>query len=160
MSFDKSQGGSLSGLYIINFCVAPLALIYALAGANTQSYTKKIVTNSTIQIGYVHMAIIRPSDRLLTKTSFSIANIIGPQTFQARQAPGYIGAKITILVVNGAAMVTTAVLRIVYGWRNRRRAHAREAQLGAIASGEATVQELVAEEDMTDLRNPAFVYVY
>lgn len=57
MSFDSSQGGALAGIYLINFCVAPLALIYALAGSNTQSYTKKVATNAAIQIGYVKQRI-------------------------------------------------------------------------------------------------------
>lgn len=132
MSFaGDSQASALAGIYLINFCVAPLALIYALVGSNTQGYTKKIVTNEVVQIG------------------FSIANIIGPQTFQAKEAPGYISAKITILAVNAAAMIVAGLLRLLYGWRNSRQDKAGDSGHDSVDSG-----------DLTDLTNPKFRYVY
>jgi len=48
-----------------------------------------------------------------------VANIIGPQTYQAKDAPGYLPAKITVLAVVAAAMLVVCVLRIFYGFRNR-----------------------------------------
>lgn len=140
MSFySSSQAGSLAGIYLINFDVAPLALVYALVGANTQGYTKKVVTNIIVAIG------------------FSIANIIGPQTFQAKDAPAYIPAKITVFAVCGGSVVTTIALRALYGIRNKRTEAAREARLDA-APGDGT--NAVAEEDLTDRTNPVFHYVY
>lgn len=128
---SDSQASALAGIYLINFCVAPLALIYALVGSNTQGYTKKIVTNAVVQVG------------------FSIANIIGPQTFQSKEAPGYISAKITILAVNAAAMVVALLLRLIYGWRNSKREKA-----GSMG------HDGVNGEDLTDLTNARFRYVY
>ncbi|KAI1338675.1 MFS general substrate transporter [Xylariaceae sp. FL0016] len=144
MSFYRSsQGGVLAGIYLINFVVAPLALVYALVGANVQGYTKKVTVNAIVAIG------------------FGIANIIGPQTFLSWEAPGYISAKITIFAVNGGAMVFAILLRLLYGWRNRQRVKAREAELDAVRSGRLTIQALEErEEEETDGHNRAFVYVY
>ncbi|KAM6514458.1 hypothetical protein FSOLCH5_008698 [Fusarium solani] len=134
MSFyPDSQAGSLAGIYLINFDVAPLALIYALVGANIQGYTKKVTTNAIIAIG------------------FSIANIIGPQTFQARDAPGYIPAKVTVFCVCGGSVVVSILTRILYGVRNRKVVVARD-------SGEVVQEQ--APELLTDRNNPDFFYVY
>ncbi|KAL6232409.1 hypothetical protein BDW75DRAFT_247193 [Aspergillus navahoensis] len=81
--------------------VAPLILIFAWTGANFKGYTGKVTGCAFISAG------------------FSIANIIGPQTFQARDAPDYIPAKITIVVANVVAIVVSAALRVLYGRRNR-----------------------------------------
>ncbi|KAI1422613.1 putative allantoate permease [Xylaria sp. FL1777] len=142
MSFyDGSRGGVLAGIYLINFVVAPLALIYALAGVNTQGYTKKVATNAIVAVG------------------FGVANIIGPQTFLSWEAPGYISAKITIFAVSGAAIVVAAMLRLLYGWRNRQRVKERQAELDALSSGRIDIRTLEKLEE-TDMRNKAFVYVY
>lgn len=77
----------------------------------------------------------------LVAAAFSIANIIGPLTFQAKDAPEYvfvpnasswhwqntnhnryIPAKITILAVNAGAIVVSTSLRVLYGMRNARAA--------------------------------------
>ncbi|CAJ2507865.1 Uu.00g090510.m01.CDS01 [Anthostomella pinea] len=144
MSFYRgSQGGVLAGIYLINFVVAPLALVFALVGSNVQGYTKKIAVNAVVAIG------------------FGVANIIGPQTFLSREAPTYISAKITIFAVNGAAMVMAVVLRLLYGWRNRQSVRAREAELEAVRTGQMTVEALEDQEaEETDRQNRAFVYVY
>jgi MFS family permease len=139
MSFAHSQAGALAGIYLINFDVAPLALIYALAGANTQGYTKKVATNAAVAI------------------SFSVANIIGPQTFRKEDAPQYLPARITVFGVCGGAMLVTVLLRLLYGWRNKKTAAARAAELEAMDRGETDPR---CEEDMTDRTNPAFCYVY
>ncbi|KAJ5125095.1 uncharacterized protein N7515_008920 [Penicillium bovifimosum] len=102
MSFlpPDNQTGCLVGIYLVNTTVAPLALIYAWTGANYKGYTMKV------------------SGAAIVSAGFSIANIIGPQTFQAKDAPQYIPAKITIVAVNAAAIVVSTALRIVYGRRN------------------------------------------
>lgn len=142
MSFYDGRAGALAGIYLINFTVAPLGLIYSLVGSNTSGYTKKVTSNAALQVG------------------FGLANIIGPQTFRSHEAPGYISAKITIFATNVAAIAAAVLLRLLYGYRNRRTARQREAQLEALARGEIPVQELVDEEDLSDLKNPAFRYVY
>ncbi|KAI1751842.1 putative allantoate permease [Xylaria castorea] len=144
MSFYKgSRGGVLAGIYLINFVVAPLALVYALAGVNTQGYTKKVTVNAVVAVG------------------FGIANIIGPQTFLSWEAPGYISAKITLLAVNGAVIVLATMLRLLYGWRNRQRIEKRQAELDSLSRGLIDIRALEKLEGQeTDIGNKAFVYVY
>ena len=142
MSFlDPSyQGGKLAGIYLINTIVAPLALNYSWVGANTAGYTKRIGANALMAVG------------------FSFANIIGPQTFQAKDAPQYIPAKITLFAVAGGAMLVSALLRVLYAYRNASRRGLREAQLAdEVANVDAMERE---QEDLTDQGNPAFIYVY
>ncbi|KAL4969446.1 putative MFS transporter [Aspergillus stella-maris] len=104
MSFlpDDMQGGLLVGIYMVNTTVAPTILIYSWTGTNFKRYTGKVTACAMIQVG------------------FGIANIIGPQTFQARDAPGYIPAKITIVVTNAVAIGICTGLRVLYGIRNAR----------------------------------------
>ena len=135
MSFyNESQAGSLAGIYLINFDAAPLALIFALVGVNVQGYTKKVTTNALVAV------------------AFSIANIIGPQTFQGKDAPDYIPAKITLLSVGAATILFSIWLRGLYGQRNRK----RELDLGAAG----VVDDGEAARDLTDRTNPGFIYVY
>ncbi|RMJ25086.1 Male sterility protein [Aspergillus sp. HF37] len=139
MSFlpHSNQPGLLAGIYLVNTTVAPLALIFAWTGANFKGYTMKV------------------SGCTLVSAGFSIANIIGPQTFQAEDAPRYIPAKITLVAVNAASVVIATLLRVVYGMRN-----ARANRSGAPArsmieermAGDADVQDVHDDKD--------FRYVY
>ncbi|KAL2869473.1 major facilitator superfamily domain-containing protein [Aspergillus lucknowensis] len=135
MSFlpEENQAGCLVGIYMVNTTVAPLALVFAWTGANFKDYTMKVAGCALVSVG------------------FSIANIIGPQTFQARDAPGYIPAKITIVAVNAAAIVVSTALRVLYGVRN-----AKADRMGdsARSSIEAKLINGEREEDV------AFRYVY
>ncbi|KAE8332385.1 major facilitator superfamily domain-containing protein [Aspergillus sergii] len=132
MSFlpRSNQAGCLVGIYMVNTTVAPLALIFAWTGANFKGYTMKVTGSS------------------LVSAAFSIANVIGPQTFQAKDAPAYIPAKITIVAVNAGAIVVSTALRIVYGRRNARADRlgtpARSRMEGKLANGR------MAEEDVQD----------
>jgi sugar phosphate permease len=145
MSFisTDNQAGKLAGIYLINTIVAPLAIIYSWVGSNVASYTKRVAANAIVAIG------------------FSIANIIGPQTFQARDAPGYLPAKITIFGVAGGAMIISVVLRGLYGFRNRKTIQYRQAQLDEFSTSPGLSMEQSDEfQDQTDRANKAFVYVY
>jgi len=84
--------------------------------------------------------------------SFAIANIIGPQTFQAHDAPQYIPAKITILVVAALAGIAAVLLRVFLGARNKKRD-----KLG-IEPDHVTTEILFA--DPTDRENKQFRYIY
>lgn len=143
MSFmpKSNQGGTLAGIYLINTTVAPLALIYSWVGSNVAGYTKKVGANALVAI------------------AFSIANIIGPQTFQVKDAPGYLPAKITILAVDGAAIVVVIGLRLLYGIRNRRTSTNRAAMASETAPDQSSLDEST-DLDQTDRENPIFKYVY
>lgn len=83
--------------------VAPLAIIYNWVGANYNGHTQRVTVSAVVS------------------AAFGIANIIGPQTYQTKDAPGYLPAKITLLVVIASAVPITLALRVLYGHRNRTR---------------------------------------
>ncbi|CAD0083664.1 unnamed protein product, partial [Aureobasidium vineae] len=96
--------GSLAGIYLVNFIVAPLAIIYNWVGANYNGHTQKVTASAVIS------------------AAFGIANIIGPQTYRKDDAPGYLPAKITLMVVIASAIPITLALRALYAHRNSIRA--------------------------------------
>jgi len=126
----------LAGIYLVNAAVAPYALILATAGANYRGYTRKVAGGSIIA------------------AAFSIANIIGPQTFQAKDAPNYYPAKFTLVITTAAAVVVAAALRILYGYRNRR----------AEANGEPAMSHIEANavrgRTSVDFADPGYRYAY
>ena len=94
-----------------------------------------------------------------------MGNIIGPQTFQAKDAPGYLPAKIVVLATQAAAAGVAAAMFLYYVWANRRKDK-------AVLSGAAVAVEDQSEprhfqgteqqlwEDLTDTENDLFRYVY
>lgn len=77
-----------------------------------------------------------------------MGNIIGPQTFQARDAPEYLPAKITVLATQGVAALLAMVLFAYYAWSNRRREHAQ------------AEPDALEWTDLTDKENKSFRYTY
>ena len=147
MSFlpNGNTAGLLIGIYLVNAIVAPLPIIYHWTAANCAGQTKRAFASATVA------------------GSFSIGNIIGPQTFQARDAPGYHPAKIAVLATQAAAAVVAFVLYLYYVWENKR----RNARAGALilednehTGSEAEVTEEEAWGGMTDKQNMRFRYVY
>ena len=53
--------------------------------------------------------------------SFCVGNIIGPETFAANDAPQYIPAKMTIVIVLSFSMLITLVLMFLNSRENKRR---------------------------------------
>ena len=147
MSFlpHRNTAGLLIGICLVNAIVAPLPIIYHWTAANCAGHTKRAFASATVA------------------GSFSIDNIIGPQTFQARNAPDYHPAKIAVLATQAGAAVVTAVLFLYYVWENKRRNAASAA--GSITKNEELATEaLVTEEEawggLTDKQNLHFRYVY
>lgn len=58
---------------------------------------------------------------VLVSGDFSVGNMIGPQTFQARDVPGYIPASNTFLAMQVAAAGAVAVLLWYYILAHRRK---------------------------------------
>lgn len=91
----------------------------------------------------------------MTLVAFALGNILGTQTFQASQAPGYIGGKISILVTFGVLCFLVLVLR----WCNRRlNERNKEVLLGMGEDEKERVMEGLAFADQTDRQNPFFRY--
>jgi hypothetical protein len=84
----------------------------------------------------------------MVQAGFGVGNIIGPQTFQARDlAGGYIPAKITIMAAEVAAAFITVLIFIIYRSRNHRTLKT------------ARVDDGVGQ-NVTDKENKSFVYLY
>ncbi|PWW80903.1 MFS general substrate transporter [Tuber magnatum] len=136
MSFlpKSNRAGLLAGIYLVNSIVAVLIIIYNWLSANIAGHTKRTVSMS------------------LVAGAFSIGNIIGPQTFQARDAPNFYPAKIAVLTTQASAAVVAIVLRFYYGWQNSKR------------EKRSAVPKNLPEDskwlNLTDKENPNFRYVY
>ena len=141
MSFSPkhNRAAQLAGIYLVNAITATLIIIYQWTASNVAGQTKRVIAVSLIS------------------GSFSIGNIIGPQTFQAKDAPGYRPAKITVLATQAAGACIASVLFVYYVWANKRK-DAKQ------LSGEALEVENQSEkhlwEDQTDKENKTFRYVY
>lgn len=84
-----------------------------------------------------------------------MGNIIGPQTFQARDAPEYRPAKLAVLGTQAGCAFTTICLVSYYVWMNKKRdAAPRDAE----AEEKYLSPEVWAQ--MTDKENKKFRYAY
>ncbi|KAJ5875862.1 uncharacterized protein N7529_001446 [Penicillium soppii] len=131
----SNKAGVLIGIYLVNAIVATLPILYQWTMANCAGHTKRAFASA------------------LVAGSFSVGNIIGPQTFQARDAPEYHPAKIAVLATQAAAAFVSVVLFCYYKWQNRRRDQT-----------EGPIDETMIDETkwagLTDKQNPSFRYVY
>ncbi|KAG2733943.1 hypothetical protein G9P44_003468 [Scheffersomyces stipitis] len=140
MSFlpKSNQAGLLVGIYLINFIVAPLAIIYSWVGANFSGYTKKIGANLFIMFG------------------FAIGNIVGPQSYQHKDAPDYYPAKICLLVTQALSIIITWVIAFIYYRRNKSRDEEQKDELPLTEDEELKL----AWSNLTDFENRHFRYKY
>lgn len=137
MSFlpSSNRSGILAGIYLVNAVVAPLAIFYAYVAANFGGSTKRAFAAAVIS------------------GSFSVGNIIGPQTFQARDAPEYRPAKIAVLATQSGCALTVFVLFLYYFWMNKKR------RSNAVANEDEYLNPEVWAS-MTDKENKRFRYSY
>lgn len=129
-----NKPGLLAGIYLINFIVPVVAIILQWAASNIAGHTKRTVSIALIA------------------SAFSLGNIIGPQTFQAKDAPDYIPAKITLLATQGGCALMAVVLFLYYRWAN----NCRDKAGSEDTRGSATL----LSGNLTDKENPNFRYVY
>ncbi|KAM3526352.1 hypothetical protein NHJ13051_003507 [Beauveria bassiana] len=137
MSFlpTTNRSGILAGIYLVNAVVAPLAIFYNWTVVNVAGATKRAFACAVIS------------------GSFSLGNIIGPQTFQARDAPDFRPAKLAVMGTQAGCAAITCLLFVYYVWMNRRRADKTKQNEEAYKSPEVWA-------NMTDKENPHFVYTY
>ena len=127
-----NRAALLAGIYLVNAVVATLTIIYQWTAANVAGHTKRVVSVA------------------LVAASFSVGNIIGPQTFQARDAPQFVPAKIAVLATQAAGALVAVLLFAYYVWENRR----RDARFGKVEAAKRSW------ENVTDRENESFRYVY
>lgn len=137
MSFldTSNKSGILAGIYLVNAVVAPLTIFYSWTAANFGGATKRAFAAAIVS------------------GSFSLGNIIGPQTFQARDAPDYRPAKLAVMGTQAGCVVTTFSLFCYYVWANKRRNdHSKQME------DEYMTPEVWST--MTDKENKFFRYTY
>ncbi|KAK0736461.1 major facilitator superfamily domain-containing protein [Apiosordaria backusii] len=139
MSFlDSKQNpnGVLAGIYLVNAVVAPLAIFYNWTVANIAGPTKRAFAAAIIS------------------GSFSLGNIIGPQTFQDRDKPHYRPAKLAVMGTQAGCALVTFTLFLYYVWQNKKRNNrADKENEDAFMSPEVWAR-------MTDKENKGFRYSY
>jgi hypothetical protein len=126
--------GKLFGVYLLNSCPAMLPMVYSWNSANTSGYTKRTMRNA------------------LTLVAFCLGNLIGPQMFQANDAPNYNQAKIALIVTMSGVIIMTLILRQLMVRENTK----REKEAGSSCAE----TENIAFADLTDVENRRFRYVY
>jgi len=105
--------------------------------SNIAGHTKKVTINA------------------LTMVSFATGNILGTQTFQAKEAPGYISGKISIIATLSALCFMIMILRWYNGMLNRKNEKILE---GMSEEQKIETREKMAFADQTDRKNPFFKY--
>jgi len=128
-----NDGGRLAGYYLTQAASTAFVCLLSLIATNVAGYTKKTTVAAMYLIGYC------------------IGNIIGPQTFQAKDAPRYVPAEIVILVSWAVCLVDLAAIYAYCKWQNKKKAELR-AQPGYV---KLENQEFL---DLTDRENLEFVY--
>ena len=88
--------------------------------------------------------------------SFSIGNIIGPQTFQAKDAPDYRPAKLAVMGTQAGCAVVTVTLYCYYRWENTRRDESK----GVSKEDESAYMAPEIWSTLTDKENRRFRYCY
>ncbi|KAG2187424.1 hypothetical protein INT44_005112 [Umbelopsis vinacea] len=97
-----SVGGKLCGLYLTYGYAAAYVLVISSVAANTNGYTKKLVTNAMMIIGY------------------TVGNIIGPVIMI--DGPKYVGGMVGCISANFVMILLMIYLRFSMARDNKRRA--------------------------------------
>ncbi|KAJ1031025.1 hypothetical protein NDA18_002249 [Ustilago nuda] len=147
---STSSAGRYSG-YVICFTY-PVAspFIYSFLSSSVSGTTKRIVFNMVLQVGY------------------SVGNLIGPQTYRVKDAPGFVPAKITLVVVFGVAAVCLVGIGGVHARWNRRNGlggwkdvvSAGEDRIEGEQEGKREVDDGEDLSDLTDKQRSKFRYPY
>lgn len=157
----KNRGALLGGYYLISVYPGISPLIYSWSAQNTAGDTKRKVTTSVLFVGA------------------SAGNIIGPHLFTPAEAPKYSrGLRVNLALF--CALIVLFVLGMLYITVLNKKHAARRVELGKAAvvvdlsmeeskalqeQGEALNAEHgglgeKAFDDVTDLKNEDFIYLY
>lgn len=131
-----NKGGLLASVYLINFQTGCTSICYQWLACNTAGHTKRTYVTAGMS------------------AAFAIANIIGPQTFRAKNAPQYQPAKITLVAFYATCPILAVVLYGYYFLVNKHR-DSQDAE---------TLEEDIADSKafagLTDKENKSFRYQY
>ncbi|KAE8414608.1 major facilitator superfamily domain-containing protein [Aspergillus pseudocaelatus] len=139
-----STGVRLFGLYLFVAYAAGIPMTLSMVSSNVAGFTKKATVSAMMFIAYC------------------TGNIIGPFLFFAREAPVYKSGFIAMMVCLAVATVLIVALGLSWRLENSR----RDQKYGPAAlvlpnrPKEPTQGMFVVVEDLTDVQNKAFRYVY
>lgn len=132
-----NKPGLLAASYLTGTFGASFMLLLAWNASNIAGHTKRVTCNA------------------LTLVAFSVGNILGTQTFQAKDVPGYISGKASIIACLCAQIFVSILLR----WANHRANAKKRRFLENVSEDEMQLlKDRMAFSDETDLKNPFFVY--
>ncbi|QRG40220.1 hypothetical protein FDK38_004684 [Candidozyma auris] len=131
--------GQLLAVYLINVGTCVITMIYSWNSANTAGYTKRVVRNCITMIFY------------------AVGCLIGPQLFRAQDAPRYLRAKITLLVIECVCIPITLLVSYISRSENiQRESISKEEEDNWVSEKGPNYQFL----DLTDKENIHFRYSY
>lgn len=125
--------GRLIGYYLTQASPTCFVALLSLISTNVAGWTKK----TTVAAMYL--------------ISYCAGNIIGPQTFQPKDAPRYVPAEIVIIVCWGLCLIDIYFIWWYCRLQNKKRAAIR-------ASPSYVRLENQEWLDLTDRENPEFIY--
>ncbi|KAG5354907.1 putative transporter [Yarrowia sp. B02] len=130
-----NQSAGLAGLYLLSIYPVGLVCMLSSVASNTTGHTKKATVNAIVLVGYC------------------VGNIIGPQTFRASDAPEYVPAKVSMVVLFAVAVGLNTILLFVNVAENKK----RDAE-GFIDPSQEELTKMQTS-DLTDQENRYFRYV-
>jgi len=133
---NTNKAGLLAGIYLISCLPGPLTVFWSWAPANIAGATKRAFV----------VAIMGAMS--------AAGSSVGPQTFQAKDAPDYFPAKITALVTQATSGLFIILLFVWYVFQNKTRRKVTDQD-----TREAFMNPEVWER-LTDRENKAFRYTY
>lgn len=135
----QNKSGLLAASFLSGTFGAAFMLLLAWNASNIAGHSKKVTANA------------------LTLVSFAVGNILGTQTFQQKQAPGYKSGKISIIASLTALIFVIIGLRLYNDHLNKVNTKALE---GMSEVEKDVMREKMAFADQTDRKNPFFVYTH
>ncbi|KUJ09426.1 MFS general substrate transporter [Mollisia scopiformis] len=137
---SHNKWGRLVALWLCYFQGLGFSLSLTMVSSNVAGYTKKQLTGAVLFTGYC------------------VGNIIGPQTFIAKEAPGYHSAYIAMLVGYSVKLLMVIVLYI-YMYRVNKSRDAEHASQGELSEEEEREAIEKGMLDQTEVDNKGFRYI-
>lgn len=135
----RNKVGQLLAVYLINVGTCVITMIYSWNSANTAGYTKRVAR------------------ACLTMAFLAAGALTGPQLFKASDAPRYINAKITLLVIEVVCIPLVLLVSYVSCKQNSERDNMEEKEINSWLEEKGNNHEFM---DLTDRENVMFRYSY
>ncbi|KAI9696882.1 MAG: hypothetical protein M1820_007957 [Bogoriella megaspora] len=133
----NKQHSALAGVFLVNAYISLTPILYQWTVSNVAGHTKRSFASAMIQ------------------AAFAVGNIIGPQTFQAKDAPDYQPAKVSMVVFLSVMICLVATLALYYRNCNRTRN-----QRSTTSDAAEDISDAKAYSGLTDKENVDFRYTY